>query len=109
LPQRAPIEQGLKAVTTLGKGREINFLTVEPVSRVYYPGVLEERFQILAEGTFQRHLQFLEAFEECDVWADLTFLRLDQRAISAMGGAERRSEMTLSFYSALPSAELTTN
>ncbi len=110
LPQRSPIEKGLGTFTTLGNATNVNLISIEPVSTVLYPGVLEERFQISAEGTFEDYLQFLQAFERCHIWADLTYLEVG-KGTEALTSTQsrRRSEMTLSFYSALSPDEETSH
>ncbi len=101
LPSKSPIDRDLKQITALAGANGVKLLEVAPTSTVRYPNVLELRYRVKAEGTYQNQLRFLEDFEQCSFWADVTYLRMAQRS-KVQGGSDtmRLSELTVSFFSA---------
>jgi len=101
LPDRSPIDQDLKTITALANRYGVKFLHVEPVPGTEYPSVKEMRYRVKSIGTYEDHLRFLDAFEQCAFWADVTYFTLDQtKADMVKFDATRKSELILSFYSA---------
>lgn len=102
LPSKSPIDQDLKKIAALAGENNIQLLDVTPASRLQYPDVLELQYNIKTEGTYADHVRFLEAFEVCSFWADVTYLRFAQAPTAFQTSAQsRRGELTVSFYSAM--------
>jgi len=101
LPDRSPIDQDLKTITALANRFGVKFLQVEPLPGADYPSVKELRYRVKSIGTYEDHLRFLDAFERCAFWADVTHLTLEQsKAEMVKFDPIRKSELILSFYSA---------
>ncbi len=101
LPTKSPIDHDLETITSLARGNDVKILEVLPTSTVRYPNVLEHQYWLKTSGLFSDQVRFLQAFEQCSFWADVTYLRISQTP-AEMNTLElmRQSELTVSFYSA---------
>lgn len=107
LPERAPTEEYFKTLSKLAQQNSLRVIRLNPLGARIYPGLLEERYVYEVMGSMPNVVRFLEAIEQADYWADVSYLHLS-RGIgdenSAIG--KRRAELTLSLFSApLHSAE----
>lgn len=101
LPSKSPIDQDLKQITALASDNRVDVLEVVPTAQIQYPNVLELQYNIKVAGRYADHIRFLQAFEACSFWADVTYLRFSQRARPVEGLEETRlGALTVSFYSA---------
>lgn len=99
LPEKSPIDFDLRNITAIAKGRNVDFLHVEPIATILYPDVTEFRYHVRASGGFADQLSFLESFEGCSFWADVTHLSLSEpKSIAGDGRIFVESDLTLSFY-----------
>lgn len=102
LPTKSPVENNLRTIASLAKSNNVRFVSVAPTSEVRYPGVLELRYRVDTTGTYPNLLRFLDAFERCSLWADVTHMRV-RRSVVDVNQLEPlcNSELTLSFFSAV--------
>lgn len=101
LPSRSPIDRDLETITRLADRYTIGLLGVEPVSEVQYPNVRESRYRLQTAGTYHNLLRFLQAFERCSFWADVTHFKLEQSRTDMINfDPQRKCDLILSFYSA---------
>ncbi|HUU84476.1 MAG TPA: hypothetical protein VM243_13330 [Phycisphaerae bacterium] len=108
LPEGAPIERDLKAISDLTKVNNLELIQFTPVGVERYPGVKELRYRLTANGSFNDYVRFLRDFEASSSWADITYLKLDSP--DARAGDGKPGEFTVSLYSAIreEDAETTT-
>lgn len=99
LPEGAPIERDLKAITDLTRRNHLELIEFTPAGSQEYPGVLELKYRLTARGTFNDYLRFLRDFEASSSWADITYLKLDSPDTQTDGG--KPGELTVSLYSAI--------
>ncbi len=105
LPSDIPIERTLADITLLAHRHGARMVGVSPLSEVHYPGVLEKRYRVTLEGTFQGMLGFFRDFENQDYWADVTYLKIEPAEQQDGVEARRMAELTLSFFSAVNEPE----
>ena len=99
LPEGAPVERDLKAVTDLTRRNRLELIQFTPAGSQRYPGVLELRYRLSAKGAFKDYMRFLRDFEASSSWADITYLKLDSPNTRTEGG--KPGELTVSLYSAI--------
>lgn len=103
LPAKSPIEQNLRTITALAETHGVKVLEVLPLGKVSYPNALEVRFRVRAVAAYADQLRFLRSFQECSMWADVTYLRLAQRFVDpAELAVQSEADLTVSFFSATP-------
>jgi hypothetical protein len=80
---------------------------VSPLGATTYPGVLESRYRVRANGRWRDMVKAFQDFEQCRFWGDVTQLRMDGPAPAGpeSEGQTQTAELTLSFYSAAPASE----
>ncbi len=101
LPSRSPVDRDLETITRLADRNGVSLLGVMPMSDVRYPNVRESRYRMQTAGTYRDLMRFLEGFEDCSFWADVTHIKIEHsRSDMLKQEPLRKCDLTLSFYSA---------
>jgi hypothetical protein len=108
LPEQTPIEEYFQMLSNLAAQHRLHVVRNNPLSARQYPGLLEQRFVYEVTGTLPDLVRFIEAIDHSKFWADIGYLKLDSgRGVRAQAPDERVATLTLSLFSALPSAAST--
>lgn len=101
LPDSAPVDANLQAITRLIQTNNIELINVDPIEQKLYPGLMELNYKVQCRSGFNAILAFLEDFESEPFWADLTKLRI-LGAPPSMDSQEvsHRTEFVVSLFAA---------
>jgi Tfp pilus assembly protein PilO len=101
LPDGVDIESYFQHLSQLSDHHNLRVVRQEPLSRQIYPGLSEERYAYDVVGVFPDILAFLKSIEETDYWADVSYLKVEQRTQSkTQTGRERVASLVISLFSA---------
>lgn len=100
LPESPPVENYFQTLSTLAKNHRLHVLRLNPLTGRNYTGLDEKRFLYEVTGTLPDLVQFFQAVESTDYWADISYLKIDQgqgmyRSISN----QRVAQLTISMFS----------
>jgi hypothetical protein len=99
LPERSPVEADLLAITNLARQGGVELFDVRPNGARRYPGVVELRYALRAEGSFTAILRFLDDFRESSFWADVTQLKLSREpGETAEAAAHCKADLVVSLF-----------
>ena len=106
LPDSAPVDANLQAITRLIQTNNIELINVDPIEQKQYPGLLELNYKVQCRSGFDAILAFLADFESEPFWADLTKLRI-LGAPTSMDSKDvsHRTEFVVSLFAARSTAE----
>jgi hypothetical protein len=103
LPDRAPIDEYFRALSTTAAEHHLHVVRHQPLSSREYPGLLEQRFTYEVTGTARDLLRFLRAIEESGYWADVGYLKMERGVGDERAAANNRvATLTISLFSSLP-------
>lgn len=72
LPARTPTDTTLRKLTEIAEKNGVKMTNVRPLDVQTHASLTEQRFSINATCAFDHLVDFLSAFENTDVWADVT-------------------------------------
>ena len=104
LPSTTALEKDLGAIVALAQRHRLTVSQVSPLPSVNYPGILEQRYSIDAQGSFSDWIAFLHAFEGNEFWVDITQVRLAADHTARIAESAPAAQMILSFFSAVQEA-----
>ncbi|MBU0718130.1 MAG: hypothetical protein KJ749_07780 [Planctomycetes bacterium] len=103
LPDVPPTEAYFKSLSTLTTQHSLQALQQYPLASCRYPGLVEDRFALELAGTLPDLVRFIWAVEHSDYWADISFLKIENKRVGSGGGSSMRvAELTFSMFSAAP-------
>lgn len=101
LPEFVAAEKDLSELWRIAEAHGVSILQLEDLPAAHYPGILEVRYALQAEGEWAALLGFLRAIEVAELWSDVGFLQIDQNTSRAGSTSTvRRAQLTLSMFSA---------
>ncbi len=102
LPLQAPIEQDLRALSTLAQDNQLEVVRVAPLASREYPGLHELRYAFDVKGAMPDMLGFFKAVEDAPFWADISYLSISRpRSGSEKSGGALFGNLTMSLFSAV--------
>ncbi len=103
LPVDTPTEAYFRTLSMFADACDLRVVRHQPVQARVYPGLLEQRYAYEVTGATRGILRFLQAVEQADFWADISYLKLDAHGTAGKSNANDRSAMlTFSLFSSLP-------
>ncbi|MFQ5413804.1 MAG: hypothetical protein ACE5E6_05025 [Phycisphaerae bacterium] len=103
LPDRAPDEEDLNALSELAHAHRLDVVRVTPKPSRAYSGLLERRYAIEARGTGRDFIRFFRAVEDASLWDDIAYVRMERvDPLRADDGGDVLAVLTFSFFSAAP-------
>lgn len=105
LPEATELEKDLGAVVALAQRHRLSVKRVSPLPSVQYPGILEQRYSIDADGAFTDWIAFLGEFQEGKFWVDITHIRLVAPPSQSETGTPSAVQLTVSFFSIVPEGD----
>ncbi len=100
LPDGVEIESYFQHLSKLSDHHNLRVVRQEPLSRQTYPGLYEARYAYDVVGVYPDILAFLKSIEETGFWADVSYLKVEQRSrTKTQTGRERVASLVISLFS----------
>lgn len=99
LPEAAPVDANLQAITRLLQKNQIGLKKVNPIGEKSYPGLTELNYKVHCESGFEAILNFLGDFEAEPFWADVSSLKIiGSPNLQASTNSGHKSELVVSLF-----------
>ncbi len=106
LPESPPVENYFQTLSLLANKHELRVLRHHPLTERNYSDLNEQRFLYEVSGTLPHLVQFFEAVESTDYWADISYLKIDQgRGMYRSVSKQRVAMLTISMFSSTNSSK----
>lgn len=100
LPAQAPVEEYFRTLSDLAARNRLRVVRHNPLNNRTYPGLLERRYAYEVTGSLPDLVQFFQAIEASEFWADIAYLKIDQGPSLPNAVRERVATLTISVFSA---------
>lgn len=103
LPETAPVEEYFQFLSTMADQHKLRILSHYPNGERNYPGLRERRFSYVISGSLPRIVDFFQAVESSNYWADIGYLTIrPPRATGSEDHSAREAQLTICLFSAEP-------
>ena len=80
LPDKPPVEEYFQTFARLAARHGLQVRSQTPLHSRAYPGLLEQRYVCEVVGPVSGIVRFLRAIEDTDFWADVSYLKIENRS-----------------------------
>ena len=109
VPQDVALDEYFHSLARLATEYDLQMRRQNPLTPRIYAGLLEQRYACEVAGTVTGIVRFLRSIEDSEVWADVSYLRINtERSSGPHTGARRVAQLTISLFTALPSESSST-
>jgi hypothetical protein len=78
LPDRAPVETYFRTLSAMALEHNVRVVRYNPLATRQYTGLLERRYAYEVTGSLPDLVRFLQAIEDTEYWADVSYMKLER-------------------------------